>query len=115
MKNKKAVIEFTDFEKIDVRTATVLKAEEIKGSKKLIKLVLDVGDGRTRQILTGMKEWYKPEDFVGIQTLFLANLKPRKIMGEESQGMLLSVGSDDNKKPILVVTKEQADDGEVVR
>ena len=102
------------FEKFDIKTATVLSAENVEGSEKLIKLGLDIGNGETRQIITGMAKWYKPEDFVGMQTLILANLEPKKMMGVESQGMLLSIGTDFSKRPIFIIPKEAVENGEGV-
>ena len=111
MKNPKPEIKYSDFEKIDIRVATILSAEEVVGSHKLIKLVLDLGDNEQRQILTGMKEWYSPQDFVGMQTLVLANLEARTMMGLTSQGMVLSVGIDLKNRPVFIIPKEPVEDG----
>jgi len=81
-------IAFPDFEKIDIRVATVLEAEKVKKSKKLLKLTLDTGVDR-RIVLSGIAQQYTPEEVVGKQVCVLANLAPRKMMGTESQGMVL--------------------------
>ncbi len=86
----------------------------MEGSVKLLKLEVDFGTLGTRIILTGMAPYYKPEEFNGLQTLFLYNLEPRKMMGVESQGMLLSAGLDHSKKPILIKLAEIAENGDGV-
>ena len=86
----------------------------MEGSVKLLKLEVDLGKLGKRTILTGMAQFYKPEEFNGLQTLFLCNLEPRKMMGAESQGMLLSVGLDHSKKPILIKLTEVAENGDGV-
>lgn len=81
-------ITFDDFVKMDIRVGTILEAEKVRKSKKLLKLKVDTGiDQRT--VLSGIAEHYAPEDVVGQQVSILVNLAPRKIMGEESQGMIL--------------------------
>ncbi len=89
-------ISFEEFMKLDIRVAKVLKAEDVKGAKKLIRLELDVGELGKRQILAGLKDWYKPEELEGKLIVILANLKPKKMMGMESQGMLLAAEKDGN-------------------
>jgi methionine--tRNA ligase beta chain len=106
----KDTINYSGFEKIDIRVGTIIGAEEVEGSEKLIKLIVDIGHEK-RQILTGMKKWYVPDNFIGLQTLVLVNLETRKMLGIESRGMLLSIGTDHNKKPILIVPKEEAENG----
>ena len=68
----------------------VKACEKIKKSKKLLKFTLDDGSGKDRTILSGIAQWYEPEQLVGKRVLFIANLAPRQMMGEESQGMILS-------------------------
>lgn len=92
-------IEFEEFEKPDIRVGKVLTCEKVPKSSKLLKFSLEVGS-ETRQILSGIAQYYKPEELVGKNVLFVANLKPRKIMGQESQGMILSAEHDGK----LVVT-----------
>lgn len=89
-----SLIDFEDFSKIDLRVAKVLQAEEIKKSKKLLKLQLDLGHLGKRQIIAGIKEHYKPEDLFGKNIIIVANLKPAKLMGNESQGMLLAAKNE---------------------
>ena len=86
----KDTIPFEDFEKLDIRVGLVTACEKIKKSKKLLKFTLDDGSGVDRTILSGIAQWYEPERLVGKRVLFIANLAPRKMMGEESCGMILS-------------------------
>ena len=85
---------FEDFEKMDIRTATVLEAERVPKTDKLLKLTIDTGMDR-RVIVSGIAEYYKPEDMVGKQICILANLKPRVIRGIESHGMILMAKQGD--------------------
>ena len=85
---------FEDFEKMDIRTATVLEAERVPKTDKLLKLTIDTGIDK-RVIVSGIAEYYKPEDMVGKQICILANLKPRSIRGIESHGMILMAKQGD--------------------
>ncbi len=97
----KNVVSFDDFEKLDIRVGHVKACEQVKKSKKLLKFTIDDGSGTDRTILSGIAQYYKPEDLVGKDVLFIANFAPRQMMGLESQGMILSaVDADDS----LVVT-----------
>ncbi|MDO6721469.1 methionine--tRNA ligase [Psychrosphaera sp. 1_MG-2023] len=84
-------IEFDDFAKIDLRIAKIIKAEHVEGAEKLLKFQLDIG-GETRQILSGIKAAYSPEDLEGKLTVVVANLKPRKMRFGMSEGMILAAG-----------------------
>ena len=88
-------IDIADFAKVELRAALVLEAEKIPGSKKLLKLQVDLGDEK-RQIVAGIAESYAPETLVGRKVVIVANLKPAKLMGVESNGMVLA-GSHDGK------------------
>jgi methionyl-tRNA synthetase len=87
-----AQIEYADFQKVSLRTARVLAAERVKGADKLLCLQIEVG-GEKRQIVAGIALHYKPEDLVGRQIVIVANLKPARIRGIESNGMLLAASS----------------------
>ena len=90
-------------ERVDIRAGTIKRVEGVKGSDKLVKLTVDFGD-HTRTILVGMKqERDDPKQIEGMQTLFVINLAPRKIMGEVSEGMLLDIGYADGIKPVLAL------------
>ena len=99
--------------KIELRTARVLSAEAVPKSKKLIKLSVDAG-GEPRTILAGIAEAYQPEDLVGRSIVIVANLKPAKLMGIESNGMVLAA-SPDGGKPTLVGFDQDVAPGSRVR
>ncbi|MBW6441316.1 methionine--tRNA ligase, partial [Patescibacteria group bacterium] len=90
MNEPKPIIKFEDFAKIDIRLGTILSAEGVEGSEKLIKMEVDFGEIGKRQIIAGIKAWYSPETIVGKQLPFIINIEPRKMMGLESQGMVLA-------------------------
>ena len=87
---------FDDFQKMDIRTATVLEAERVPKTDKLLKLTIDTGIDK-RVIVSGIAEQYSPEEMVGKQICILANLAPRKIRGIESKGMILMARQNDGK------------------
>ena len=93
---QKAECSFEDFEKMDIRTATVLEAERVPKTDKLLKLTIDTGIDK-RVIVSGIAEYYTPEQMVGKQICILANLAPRKIRGIESKGMILMARQNDGK------------------
>lgn len=97
-----------EFKKLEARIGVVLSAEAVEGSEKLIKLSLDFGEEQPRQILSGIKQWYAPEDLVGKKMLFVVNLLPRQMMGLESHGMLMAVDGTDGAPVFLVPEKEVA-------
>lgn len=116
MNEIKPGITYEDFSKLDIRAGTVISAERVEGSEKLIRLQVDFGAviGK-KQILTGLLKWYKPEDFVGFQTTFIVNLPPRKMMGLTSEGMILALGLSDDEKPTLLKPRKKVKNGEGVR
>lgn len=100
--SKDDFIDIEEFAKVDLRVALVKEAHKVEKSKKLLRLTVDAGEGQTRQIVAGISEHYAPEDLLGRRVLIVANLKPRKLMGLESQGMLLAA-SDGNVLSLLGV------------
>jgi tRNA-binding protein len=107
----KPTIPFAALEAIDIRAGTIRKIEEIPKADKLLKLTVDFGD-HTRTILSGMKqERPDPQVLVGVQTLFVVNLEPRRMVGEISQGMLLDLGFADGIAPALAVPERAVPDG----
>jgi methionyl-tRNA synthetase len=88
-------IDISDFAKVELRAARILEAEKVAGSKKLVRLQVDLGDEK-RQVVAGIAESYAPESLVGLSVVIVANLKPAKLMGVESNGMVLA-GSEDGK------------------
>ena len=86
----KPEVSFDDFEKLDIRVGHILNCEKVKKSKKLLKFTIDDGSGVERPICSGIAAYYEPEQLIGKDVLFVANFAPRKMMGIESQGMILS-------------------------
>ena len=105
-------INIEDFMKVDLRTGKILEAEKVKKSKKLIQLKVDIGAER-RQILAGIAESYEPEDLIGRTVIIVANLKPAKLMGIESQGMVLAASN--GERILLAGFDQEPDQGIQVR
>ena len=99
----KQIIKYEDFSKLDLRVGEVIECIKKEESNKLLRLTVDFGDEGERNILSGLSQYYKPEDLKGKQFVFIINLEPRKLMGEESQGMILCVDGD---KPIPIKPQE---------
>ena len=97
-------IPFDVFEKMDIRVGKVLKCEKVKKSKKLLQFTIDDGSGTERTILSGIAAYYEPEQLTGKQVLFVANFEPRKMMGIESQGMILSAVDVDSDGSLHVTS-----------
>ncbi len=95
-KPPKPVIEFDDFMKMDIRTGTILEAEKVAKTKKLLKLLVDTGIDK-RTVVSGIAEYYQPENIIGKKVSILVNLAPRKLRGIESQGMILMAEDNDGK------------------
>jgi methionyl-tRNA synthetase len=106
------MISFEDFQKIDLRTAKILKAEKIENSDKLVKLEIDLGNEK-RTIVAGIGKKYEIEDLIGQLIIIVANLEPKEIKGIKSEGMLLAIDSQNG--PVLVVPLEQVSSGEKVK
>lgn len=107
------MITIEDFLKVELKVGTVLEASEVEGSEKLIKLLVNLGEERPRQILAGLKQWVKVEDLVGKQLIVAANLEPRLMMGLESQGMILAASDEENDPKILTVMASVKDGSKV--
>lgn len=108
------LISFDDFMKVKFRTAKILDAEKVKKSKKLIKLQVDLGNEK-RQIVAGIAEHYSPEELIGKTIVVVANLQPAKLMGVESNGMLLAANSPDGKLALITVEGDKIEVGAEVR
>ena len=108
----KEAIEYDDFAKLDLRVAKVLTCEAVKKSKKLLLFTLDLGI-ETRTVVSGISQFYKPEDLIGKKVIYLANLAPKKIMGHMSEGMILSASNEDDQ--LEVTNIESLTPGSVVR
>jgi tRNA-binding protein len=107
----KPTVSIDVLQKLDIRVGTIKLVEDVKGSDKLVKLTVDFGD-QLRTILVGMKqERAEPKQVEGMQTLFVVNLEPKKIMGEVSEGMLLDIGYADGIKPVLALPEAEVPNG----
>ncbi len=100
-------IKFEDFAKLDLRVATVLSAEPHPNADKLLKIRLDDGTPEGRQVCAGIRAWYDPATLVGKQVIIVANLEPRQLRGEVSQGMILAAS---DLKPLAEVVATSGDD-----
>ncbi len=104
------MINFEEFKKIDLRVAKIITAEKVEKSENLVKLEIDLGaELEKRQVLAGIQKYYQPEELMGRQIIVVVNLEPKKMMGMESQGMLLA--ADINGEPILLMPDKQVPPG----
>lgn len=106
------MIKFEDFQKIDLRVGKIIEAERVKNSEKLLKLIVDLGSEK-RQLVAGIGKFYSPENLVGKEVVVVFNLEPRKIMGIESQGMLLA--ADFEVEPIILVPEKEVPPGTKIK
>lgn len=106
------MITIEDFSKVELKVGTILNVEDVEGSNKLYKLTIDLGEDQPRQVLSGIKTWYKKAQLKNKQGVFVANLQPRMMMGLESQAMIMAVG-DEN--PVLLKPSRKVPPGSRVR
>jgi len=107
-------VSYEDFAKVDLRIGKIISAEPIEESEKLIKLQVDLGEDKPRQILAGIKKNYSADELVNKNIVVVANLEPRKLMGIESQGMLLAA-STEGGEPVLLTSISEIDPGAKVK
>jgi methionyl-tRNA synthetase len=105
-------ISIDDFAKVQMRVGQILEAEKVEGSRKLIKLRVDIGS-EVRQVVAGISEAYSPEDLLHRKVVLVANLKPAKLMGIESNGMI--VAASDGGRPVLATFSEDVPNGSLLR
>ena len=110
----KPEITFEEFEKVDLRLAKVLSAEKVKKSKKLLKLKVKLGS-EERQIISGIAQFYQPDELIGKMVVIVANLKPAKLMGRNSEGMILSAANEEDTVLFVVGPEGELPDGSSVR
>ena len=108
-------INIEDFVKIDVRVGLIESCERIENSEKLLKMQVDFGELGKRQILAGIAKWYSSEELTGIQATFVVNMAPRKLMGLESQGMILAASAEEDSKPMILKPIDTIDNGAKIR
>ncbi len=108
------MISYEDFKKIELRVAKIISTERIEGSEKLLKLMIDVADeAGLRQLVAGIGKRYEPETLTGKEIIIVANLEPRKLMGVESQGMLLAADSEEG--PVLLTVLGEVKPGSHIK
>jgi len=105
------LIDITDFAKVELRVGEVLTAERIPKADKLLLITADIGEEKPRQILAGIAQYYEPEQLIGRKIVVVANLKPRKLRGYESQGMLLAASVGEEGKPVIATFAEDVPNG----
>ncbi len=109
------LISFEKFKKLDFRIATIMEAEKVPGTKNLLRLQVNLGELGKRQIVTGLAQYYSPDELVGKQIVVLANLKPAVFRGEKSEGMLLAgeIGKpgETGYRCILIVPEQELPPG----
>lgn len=104
-------ISYEDFAKLDIRVGTIKQALPHPDADKLMILKIDEGKQELRQLVAGIKQYYTSEELVGKQIVFLANLEPRPLRGEMSNGMILAAGSDEENTCVILTTEKQVSDG----
>ncbi|PYS95200.1 MAG: methionine--tRNA ligase subunit beta, partial [Acidobacteria bacterium] len=104
-------ITIEDFAKVEMRVGEILTAERVPKSDKLLRFTVDLGESQPRQILAGIAEYYEPEKLVGRKVVVVSNLKPRKLRGFESQGMVLAASVGDEGRPVLATFTEDVPNG----
>ena len=102
-----------DFKKIDLRIGKIIVAEKIEGADKLLRLEIDLGQ-EWRQIVSGIADFYKPEELINKQVVVVFNLEPKKIKGIESQGMILAAEDENNNVVLIIPEKEIAPGSKVL-
>ena len=105
-------IPFEEFQKLDIRVGKILEANQIPGSRNLIRMIVDFGTEK-RQAVAGLLQWYKPEQLVGKKCVFILNLQRRKLMGIESQCMIFAAEDDKGSVVILQPEKDIAEGSKV--
>lgn len=117
--DEKTQITFDEFFKMDLRIAKVVWAEEVEGADRLLKIKLDVGDLGERTVMAGIKQWYGSDDLVGKLVVYLANLKPKKLRGVMSRGMIIAAAPYEREtseySAVLVHPGEKVDPGTILR
>lgn len=108
----KNMINFEEFQKIDLRVAKIIEAEKVEGSEKLLKLQIDLGNEK-RQIVAGIAQFCQLEDLIGKEIVVVVNLEPRVVFGLESQGMLLA--ADDKGQPVILKPDKEVAPGTQIR
>jgi methionyl-tRNA synthetase len=109
--NVTTFIEIDDFAKVDLRVGQVLSAERVPKADKLLLLKIDLGEAQPRQILAGIAQYYEPDKLIGRKVVIVANLKPRKLRGFESQGMVVAASYGEEGRPVIATFTEDVPNG----
>lgn len=109
------IIDFSDWEKIDLRVGQIIEVEDIEGADKLYKLTLDVGEIGERVVCAGIKQYYSKDELKGKKIILFTNLAPRKMKGIESQGMILAAVNGDESEIVLISPESDIEVGSKVR
>jgi len=104
-------IEIGDFAKVDLRVGQVISAERIPKADKLLLLSIDIGEDKPRQVLAGIAQYYEAENLLGRKVVVVANLKPRKLRGYESQGMVVAASYGEEGRPVIATFTEDVPNG----
>jgi len=101
-------INYTDFAKVEFRVGEIIEAINVEGSEKLIRMIVDFGEEIGKKVVfSGIRHWYSPTDLLNKKTIFVVNMVPKKIMGEESGAMIFGAGDEENNEmSILILDKE---------
>jgi methionine--tRNA ligase beta chain len=109
------IVDFSDWEKLDLRVAEIIEVEEIENADKLYKLTLDVGEIGERIVCAGLKQYYSKDELKGRKIILFANLAPRKMRGIESQGMVLAAVNKDESEVRLISPESDIEVGSKIR
>jgi methionyl-tRNA synthetase len=109
--NVLAFIDIEDFAKVDLRVGEILTAERVPKSDKLLRFTIDIGEIQPRQVLAGIAQYYEPEKMIGRKVIVVSNLKPRKLRGLESQGMVVAASAGDDGRPVIATFTEDVPNG----
>ncbi len=107
-------IDFGDFAKVDFRIGEIRQAEKVEGSEKLIRMVVDFGELGQKIVFSGIQHWYEAKDLINKKTVFVVNVKPKKIMGEESGAMLFATEDEESDILSLIVPEKEIKNGSKV-
>ena len=108
------IINFSDWEKLDLRVGQIIEIEDIENADKLYKLSIDIGS-ETRTVCAGIKQYYSKDDLKGKKIIFLTNLAPRKMKGITSEGMILAAVNEDESEVVLISPESEIEVGSKVR
>ena len=95
-------IKYDDFSKVEFKVGEIKEAVEVEGSEKLLRLQVDFGEEKLRNVFSGIKKWYSPADLIGKKTVFVTNIEAKKVMGELSEAMIFAAENNDEISVLLL-------------